>query len=241
MFGDEGQENKPKRRFGNPSSQAASSKQGRSSPSALSVFNLPIGEEWTDEYLPPRQGMSTMRYRKGQKSTRSVIRNIDVNASRLSKLRKMSQGKAKAGTRTPRPKSKAINKSGTTPKKRHSILYHPSDDESSTFTGTPGSERGTSIDREGQREPSLSPLYEYADTSIVAKQPQAPRDMVGSETFGEEDTSHPAAHPAIPGMSFRLAPAAQTVPAPPADWTTFDIPQEIQRVWEPKEVCMSCM
>jgi hypothetical protein len=210
MFGDEGQESKPKRRFGNPSSQASSSKQARGSP-ALSVFNLPEGEEWTDEALPPRQGMmSTMRYRKGQQSTKTVRRNIDVNASRASQLKKMSQGKVKAGTRTPRPKSKGTSRDsgGISPKKRpktrHSIVYHPSDDESSTFTGTPGSESVTSVLREGQREPSLSPIHEYADTSMVVEQWQV-QQQEEREGLGEEATPLPAGPPPTPDESRRAS------------------------------------
>ena len=217
MFGDEGQESRPKRRFGNPSSQASSSKQARTSPSAFSVFNLPEGEEWTDEALPPRQGMSTMRYRKGQKSPRVVLRDIDINTARSTQLKKMAQGKAKAGTRTPRPKSKGAGTSSgdVSPKKRHkkrhSIVYHPSDDESSTFTGTPGSESVTSVHREEQREPSLSPIHEHADTSMVAEQWQVQQEEEeeeeeGREGLGEEEaTPLPAAPPPTPDVSRRAS------------------------------------
>jgi len=219
MFGDEGQESRPKRRFGNPSSQASSSKQARTSPSAFSVFNLPEGEEWTDEALPPRQGMSTMRYRKGQKSPRAVLRDIDINTARSTQLKKMAQGKAKAGTRTPRPKSKGAGTSSgdvspkKRPKKRHSIVYHPSDDESSTFTGTPGSESVTSVHREEQREPSLSPIHEHADTSMVVEQWQLQQQQQEEEEEEEEEregiggeaTPLSAAPPPTPDVSRRAS------------------------------------
>ena len=117
-------EKRPKRRFGTMEPKSRSS-------SSYSVFNLPDPDE---DALPPRMEMkfkkSTMRLKKSNKKSTSID-NIETikKTSEVKSTRKSVSGAAK----------KKLSSETTRRKIAPSIVYHPSDDESSTFTGTTGS------------------------------------------------------------------------------------------------------